>query len=83
MDKTSTKKIRQHMDSVALPGGVMSINWVRFVLKKVNALIWRLGLNRLKTRDNLDRNGIDLGSTMWSGRTRDNLDRKGIDLDAP
>ena len=60
----TVKSLRQQADSVALPCGAMSINWVCFVPKKVNVLIWRLALNRLPTRDNLDRKGIELGSTL-------------------
>ena len=44
--------------------GVIATRWVRFVPIKVNILVWRLGLGRLPTLDNLDRKGVDLNSIL-------------------
>nr|KAJ0219356.1 hypothetical protein LSAT_V11C300123990 [Lactuca sativa] len=38
--------------------------WNGFVPRKVNILVWRIRLNRLPTKSNLDHRGIDIPSTL-------------------
>ena len=43
---------------------VVATRWNRMVPSKVNVFGWRLRLNRLPTKVNLDRRGLDLGSLL-------------------
>ena len=60
----TVSSLRSHIDSLMLPEGVSATRWLRFVPIKVNVLVWRLGLGRLPTRDNLVRKGVDLNSML-------------------
>ena len=51
----TVRSLRSHIDSLQLPEVDIVTRWIRLVPIKVNILVWRLGLNRLPTLDNLDR----------------------------
>lgn len=50
------------LDDVLLPTSSSNTWWYRMVLIKVNVLAWRFSLDKLPTRVNLDRRGLDIPS---------------------
>ncbi|KAL4583708.1 hypothetical protein LXL04_008291 [Taraxacum kok-saghyz] len=60
----TVSSLRTHIDSLMLPEVVISTRWVQFVPIKVNILVWRLGLVRLPTLDNLNCKGVDFNSML-------------------
>nr|GEV72643.1 hypothetical protein [Tanacetum cinerariifolium] len=52
------------VNSFFLDGDTVATRWNTFIPIKVNVLLWRLSLNKLSTRVNLDRKGIDIGSVL-------------------
>nr|GEV08367.1 RNA-directed DNA polymerase, eukaryota [Tanacetum cinerariifolium] len=52
------------IDSSTLDVDPKATRWNRFIPNKVNVFIWRLMLNKLPTRVNLDRRDIDVGSLL-------------------
>ncbi|GKB87999.1 RNA-directed DNA polymerase, eukaryota [Tanacetum coccineum] len=58
----TVKDTRVHIDQFYLPGAHYATRWNRFLPKKVNIFIWRALRDRLLTRWNLSRRGIDLES---------------------
>ncbi|GJR16125.1 RNA-directed DNA polymerase, eukaryota [Tanacetum coccineum] len=56
------KCTREHIDNNILPDGGMETRWNRYLPKKINIFIWRVLRDRLPTRWNLSRKGIDLDS---------------------
>ncbi|GKC02796.1 RNA-directed DNA polymerase, eukaryota, reverse transcriptase zinc-binding domain protein [Tanacetum coccineum] len=52
------------IDDVILDVDYVATRWNRLVPTKVNVLFWRLNLNRIPTRVNLDRRGIDIGLVL-------------------
>ncbi|GJW52228.1 RNA-directed DNA polymerase, eukaryota, reverse transcriptase zinc-binding domain protein [Tanacetum coccineum] len=58
----SVKCTREHIDKSYLPDGGSETRWNRFLPKKINIFIWRALRDRLPTRWNLSRKGIDLDS---------------------
>ncbi|GJZ64535.1 putative RNA-directed DNA polymerase, eukaryota, reverse transcriptase zinc-binding domain protein [Tanacetum coccineum] len=61
----SVTSARSLIDSFFLDGDTIATRWNRFIPIKVNVFLWRLNLNKLPTRVNLDRKGIDIGSVLW------------------
>lgn len=59
----SVKSMRKFIEKKTLPSDSDPIRWNSMLPKKVNISSWRLRLNRLPTRVNLDKRGIDLHST--------------------
>ncbi|GJX66973.1 RNA-directed DNA polymerase, eukaryota, reverse transcriptase zinc-binding domain protein [Tanacetum coccineum] len=55
---------RTLIDSYFLEAGPKTTRWNRLIPIKVNVFIWRLILNKLPTRVNLDRKDIDVGSIL-------------------
>ncbi|GJW48597.1 putative RNA-directed DNA polymerase, eukaryota, reverse transcriptase zinc-binding domain protein [Tanacetum coccineum] len=55
---------RSLVDSFFLDGDTIATRWNKFIPIKVNVFLWRLNLNKLPTRVNLDRKGIDIGSIL-------------------
>nr|GFA24202.1 hypothetical protein [Tanacetum cinerariifolium] len=53
------------IDDVILDVEFVAIRWNHLFFAKVNVLFWRLNLNRIPTRVNLDMRGIDIGSVLW------------------
>ena len=60
----SLDSARAHIDQMTLPGIGVAVRWNKSVPRKVNIMVWRLQLNRLPLRVNLDARGIDLESIM-------------------
>ncbi|GKA92822.1 RNA-directed DNA polymerase, eukaryota, reverse transcriptase zinc-binding domain protein [Tanacetum coccineum] len=56
--------VRKLIDVNILVGSDSPTRWNRSVPIKVNVFLWRLALNKLPTRVNLDRKGIDVDSTL-------------------
>ncbi|GKD15026.1 RNA-directed DNA polymerase, eukaryota, reverse transcriptase zinc-binding domain protein, partial [Tanacetum coccineum] len=56
--------VRKLIDINILVGSDSPTRWNRSVPIKVNVFLWRLALNKLPTRVNLDRKGIDVDSTL-------------------
>nr|GEV56720.1 RNA-directed DNA polymerase, eukaryota [Tanacetum cinerariifolium] len=54
------KCAREHIDNCYLPDGGSETIWNHFLQKKINIFIWRALRDRLPTRWNLSRKGIDL-----------------------
>nr|GEU94892.1 RNA-directed DNA polymerase, eukaryota [Tanacetum cinerariifolium] len=62
---------RGFIDDVILDFDYVATRWNRLVPAKVNVFFWRLNLNRIPTRVNLDRRGIDIGSVLCPVYDRD------------
>ncbi|GJZ83465.1 RNA-directed DNA polymerase, eukaryota, reverse transcriptase zinc-binding domain protein [Tanacetum coccineum] len=60
----SVASVRAFIDSKTLDMSPISTRWIRSIPIKVNIFIWRLMLNKLPYRVNLDRRGIDVGSIL-------------------
>ncbi|GJX68444.1 RNA-directed DNA polymerase, eukaryota [Tanacetum coccineum] len=58
----TVKSTRDHIDQCTLPGGGFETRWNRYLPKKINIFIWRALRDRLPTRWNLSRKGIDMDS---------------------
>ncbi|KAL4563958.1 hypothetical protein LXL04_028007 [Taraxacum kok-saghyz] len=58
----SVKSARAMIDASILDVDDMATRWNRMVPAKMNVFAWRLMMNRLPTKVNLDRRGIDCGS---------------------
>ncbi|GJU31861.1 RNA-directed DNA polymerase, eukaryota [Tanacetum coccineum] len=58
----TVKTTRGHIDQRYLPNDGMETRWNRFLPKKINIFIWRVLRDRLPTRWNLSRKGIDVDS---------------------
>ncbi|GJV06756.1 RNA-directed DNA polymerase, eukaryota, reverse transcriptase zinc-binding domain protein, partial [Tanacetum coccineum] len=56
--------VRQLVDSHILVVDQFATRWNRCVPIKINVFMWRLLLNKLPSRVNLDRRGIDVGSIL-------------------
>ena len=60
----SVASARGFIDAVILDVDSVATRWNRLVPAKVNVFFWRLKLNKIPTRVNLDRRGIDIGSIL-------------------
>ncbi|GJY03288.1 RNA-directed DNA polymerase, eukaryota, reverse transcriptase zinc-binding domain protein [Tanacetum coccineum] len=60
----SVASVRTLVDDTTLEAGLVAIRWIRNIPIKVNVFIWRLSLNKLPSRVNLDRRGIEVASTL-------------------
>lgn len=58
----TVKSARKHIDNNFLPDGGLATRWNRFLPKKINIFIWRTLRDRLPSRWNLSRKGIDVAS---------------------
>ncbi|GKB05354.1 putative RNA-directed DNA polymerase, eukaryota, reverse transcriptase zinc-binding domain protein [Tanacetum coccineum] len=63
-DGFSVASVRQLVDSHILVVDLFATRWNRCVPIKINVFMWRLLLNKLPSRFNLDRRGIDVGSIL-------------------
>ncbi|GJW39205.1 RNA-directed DNA polymerase, eukaryota, reverse transcriptase zinc-binding domain protein [Tanacetum coccineum] len=70
-DGFSVASARGSIDDVILDVDYVATRWNRLVPAKVNVFFWRLNLNRIPTRVNLDRRGIDIGSVLCPVCDRD------------
>ena len=60
----SVASARNYIDSKTLVVDHLSTRWNALVPIKVNIFTWRLTLNKIPTRDNLDKRGIDIHSLL-------------------
>ncbi|KAL4568398.1 hypothetical protein LXL04_024009 [Taraxacum kok-saghyz] len=60
----SVKSARSHIDLTTLPANNITVRWLKFLPRKVNVFLWRLLLNRLPTRWNLNARGVPLDNIM-------------------
>ncbi|GJV69249.1 RNA-directed DNA polymerase, eukaryota [Tanacetum coccineum] len=60
----SVKETRIHIDNIILPDVHIPTRWIRYIPKKVNVMIWRALRDRLPTRWNISRKGIELFSLL-------------------
>ncbi|GJY65523.1 RNA-directed DNA polymerase, eukaryota, reverse transcriptase zinc-binding domain protein [Tanacetum coccineum] len=60
----SVASVRTLVDSHILDASPVATRWNRSIPIKINVFLWRLSLNKLATRVNLDRKGIDVDSTL-------------------
>nr|GEU46509.1 RNA-directed DNA polymerase, eukaryota [Tanacetum cinerariifolium] len=58
------KDIRSYLDDLFLPSSNEATRWVKYVPIKVNVFAWRARLDRLPTRDNLAKRGVNMVSTL-------------------
>ncbi|PWA93028.1 RNA-directed DNA polymerase, eukaryota, Reverse transcriptase zinc-binding domain protein [Artemisia annua] len=62
-NKFSVSSMRHHIESIMLSSVLNPVRWNKCLPLKINIHAWRLLLDRLPTRHNLDVRGIDLDST--------------------
>ncbi|GKA30636.1 RNA-directed DNA polymerase, eukaryota [Tanacetum coccineum] len=60
----SVKSTREHIDHCSLPNDGFETRWNCLLPKKINILIWRVLRDRLPSRWNLSRKGVDV-VTLW------------------
>ncbi|GKE60098.1 RNA-directed DNA polymerase, eukaryota, reverse transcriptase zinc-binding domain protein, partial [Tanacetum coccineum] len=60
----SVASVRALVDTNTLDVGSVATRWNRSIPIKVNVFLWRLSLNKLPSRFNLDRRGVDVGSIL-------------------
>ncbi|XP_071732701.1 uncharacterized protein [Rutidosis leptorrhynchoides] len=58
----SVSRTRAHIDDYVLPSAHLSTMWCLQVPRKINIFVWRLALDRLPTRLNLSRRGLEIKS---------------------
>ena len=59
----TVSSMRKHIESFTLSTDAEKIRWNKLTPIKLNILKWRISLDRIPTRSNLDSRGIDLDST--------------------
>ncbi|GKD91180.1 RNA-directed DNA polymerase, eukaryota, reverse transcriptase zinc-binding domain protein [Tanacetum coccineum] len=60
----SMASARVLIDDTMLEAGLAATRWIRHIPIKINVFLWRLNLNRLPSRVNLDRKGIEVDSLL-------------------
>ncbi|GJS60505.1 RNA-directed DNA polymerase, eukaryota [Tanacetum coccineum] len=60
----TVRSVRNSLDVIRLPFSSTATRWCKILPMKVNVFVWRVMLNRLPTRLNLDRRGIDMDSLI-------------------
>ncbi|GKA45251.1 RNA-directed DNA polymerase, eukaryota, reverse transcriptase zinc-binding domain protein [Tanacetum coccineum] len=60
----SVASVRSLVDDNTLNVDTYATKWNRYIPIKVNVFLWRLMLNKIPSRVNLDRKGIDVGSVL-------------------
>ncbi|GKG24134.1 RNA-directed DNA polymerase, eukaryota, reverse transcriptase zinc-binding domain protein, partial [Tanacetum coccineum] len=60
----SVASFRSYLDHRILEVSSTATRWNRIIPIKVNVFLWKLPLNKLPTRVNLDRRGIDVHSAL-------------------
>lgn len=58
------KDVRKWIDDSNLPDDTCYTEWISCVPRKVNIFVWRLGKNRLPTREKINEKGIDIPSLL-------------------
>nr|GEV55862.1 RNA-directed DNA polymerase, eukaryota [Tanacetum cinerariifolium] len=62
LPQSKTSCARKHIDNYYLPNGNVATRWSRYLPKNINIFVWRALQDRLPTRWNLSRKGIDIAS---------------------
>ncbi|KAJ9542693.1 hypothetical protein OSB04_029199 [Centaurea solstitialis] len=62
----SVHSLRVLIDAVSLPPAETKTEWIRWIPSKANILLWRVLIDRLATKDNLQKRGIALTSVVCS-----------------
>lgn len=65
-DIYTVAETRRWIDKKILLSGSIITKWNDIVLRKVNILVWRIRLDRLPKRKNLDQRGIDIPKHLIS-----------------
>ncbi|GKC54223.1 putative RNA-directed DNA polymerase, eukaryota, reverse transcriptase zinc-binding domain protein [Tanacetum coccineum] len=60
----SVMSARILVDDSLLEAGIAATRWIRHIPIKINVFLWRLNLNSLPSRVNLDRRGIEVDSLL-------------------
>ncbi|GJT73535.1 RNA-directed DNA polymerase, eukaryota, reverse transcriptase zinc-binding domain protein [Tanacetum coccineum] len=60
----SVASTRVLVDEKLLDSSLEATRWIRYIPIKVNVFLWRLNLNKLPSRVNLDRKGIEVSSLL-------------------
>ncbi|GJS06437.1 putative RNA-directed DNA polymerase, eukaryota, reverse transcriptase zinc-binding domain protein [Tanacetum coccineum] len=60
----SVASTRVLVDEKLLGSSLEATRWIRYIPIKVNVFLWRLNLNKLPSRVNLDRKGIEVSSLL-------------------
>ncbi|GJW98125.1 RNA-directed DNA polymerase, eukaryota, reverse transcriptase zinc-binding domain protein [Tanacetum coccineum] len=60
----SVASTRVLVDEKLLDSSLEATRWIRYIPIKVNVFLWRLNLNKLLSRVNLDRKGIEVSSLL-------------------
>ncbi|GKB84663.1 RNA-directed DNA polymerase, eukaryota, reverse transcriptase zinc-binding domain protein [Tanacetum coccineum] len=60
----TVRSVRNSLEVILLPFSSTATRWCKILPIKVNVFVWRAMLNRLPTRLNLDRRGIDMDSLL-------------------
>ncbi|KAJ9560212.1 hypothetical protein OSB04_005372 [Centaurea solstitialis] len=58
----TVKSMRKLIDGVMLPTADTKTEWIRWVPNNCNIFLWRTLYNRLPTRDNLQKRGVEISS---------------------
>ncbi|GKC16200.1 RNA-directed DNA polymerase, eukaryota [Tanacetum coccineum] len=61
----TVRSVRNSLDVTRLPFTNTATRWCKIIPIKVNVFVWRVMLNRLPTRTNLDHRGIDMDSILF------------------
>ncbi|XP_071708649.1 uncharacterized protein [Rutidosis leptorrhynchoides] len=59
-DGYAVNTTRRAMDEILLPSNDIQTRWIKSVPRKINIFLWRLALDRLPARQNLNGRGIDI-----------------------
>ncbi|GKB94866.1 RNA-directed DNA polymerase, eukaryota, reverse transcriptase zinc-binding domain protein [Tanacetum coccineum] len=67
----SVMSARILVDGSLLEAGIAATRWIRHIPIKINVFLWRLNLNSIPSRVNLDRRGIEVDSLLCPTRYLD------------
>ncbi|XP_071700356.1 uncharacterized protein [Rutidosis leptorrhynchoides] len=56
----SVSSTRRYIDDLLLPLSEIYTRWVKYIPRKINIFVWRLAIDRLPTRQNLSRIGVEI-----------------------
>ncbi|KAJ9556160.1 hypothetical protein OSB04_010774 [Centaurea solstitialis] len=62
----SVHSLRVLIDAISLPPAETKTEWIRWIPSKANIFLWRVLIDRLATKDNLQKRGIALTSVVCS-----------------
>ncbi|KAD3069307.1 hypothetical protein E3N88_37187 [Mikania micrantha] len=59
----SDKSIKEYLDSLTLKSTELKILWLKWIPLKVNAFAWRAGLDKIPSKENIQKCGIYLDTS--------------------